>query len=201
MASYPNAAEGGALSYVVDPARSRFEIRAFAMGMLSAFGHNPTIIARGVTGEAWFRAEAPETSSVRLAIDPDSLAIAGDVNDKDRREMESTMKEEVLETSRHREIRFESSGMRATKLADGMYRMQIAGKMTLHGVERTVEIPCTVVADENLLRANGEFSIRQTDYRIRPVSAAGGTIKLKDELKFRFDLVAPRRKEGGDGGQ
>jgi hypothetical protein len=40
------------------------------------------------------------------------------------------------------------------------------------------------------LRAAGEFSIRQSDYEIRPASAAGGTVKLKDELKLSFDVAA-----------
>ena len=41
-----------------------------------------------------------------------------------------------------------------------------------------------------MLRANGEFSVRQTDYGIKPVSVAGGALKLKDELKCSFDIVA-----------
>ena len=32
--------------------------------------------------------------------------------------------------------------------------------------------------------------MRQSDYEIKPVSAAGGTVKLKDELKLSFDIVA-----------
>ena len=56
-------------------------------------------------------------------------------------------------------------------------------------------IPCTVMIDEERLRANGEFSIRQTDYGIRLVSVAGGTLKLKDELKFQFDMVGNRKRE------
>ena len=40
------------------------------------------------------------------------------------------------------------------------------------------------------LRAAGDFSMRQSDYEIRPVSAAGGTVKLKDELKLSFDITA-----------
>ena len=42
------------------------------------------------------------------------------------------------------------------------------------------------------LRANGEFTLRQTDFNIKPASAVGGTIKLKDELKFTFDIIATR---------
>ena len=48
---------------------------------------------------------------------------------------------------------------------------------------------------DDSLRANGEFTIRQTDYRIKLVSVAGGALKLKDELKFTFDIVANRKQE------
>ena len=48
------------------------------------------------------------------------------------------------------------------------------------------------------MRANGEFTIRQTDYGIRLISVAAGTLKLKDELKFTFDIVA-HRKQGAAG--
>jgi hypothetical protein len=47
--------------------------------------------------------------------------------------------------------------------------------------------------DGDTLRAYGEFSLRQTDYNIKLASVAGGTIKLKDELKFTFDMAARKQ--------
>ena len=102
MASFTNAAEGLAPSYVVDPGKSRFQVRASASGMLSAFGHNPTIAIRSFTGEAWFRPQAPEQSSLRLEIDA-GLA-RRDRRRRARRtasEMERAMRDEVLETARY----------------------------------------------------------------------------------------------------
>ncbi len=32
--------------------------------------------------------------------------------------------------------------------------------------------------------------MRQSDYGIKPVSIAGGTLKLKDEIDLSFDIVA-----------
>jgi len=197
MASIGNPAERAAPSFVVDAGTSRFMVRASATGLLSAFGHNPTIAIRSFTGEAWFRPEAPEQSLLRLVIDPASLAITGDVNDKDRREMERTMREEVLETNRFREIRFEGSAVHAARIAEGIFRLKIAGKLLLHGVERALEFPGNVIVGEDFLRANGDFSIRQTDYAIRLIAVAGGALRLKNELQFTFDIVAHRRKEGG----
>jgi polyisoprenoid-binding protein YceI len=198
MASSTNSAQKPAPSYLVDAGTSRFEVRASAIGLLSAFGHSPTVAIRRFTGEAWFRSQSPEMSSLRLEIDPSSLVVTGETPDKDRREMERTMQEEVLQTWRFSQIRFESSSCQATRLGEGLYRMRIFGKLTLHGVQRDLEIPCNVVAGDDFLRANGEFSIRQTNFGIRLVSAAGGTIRLKDELKFRFDIVARRFREPGD---
>ena len=183
--------------YVLDARGSRFVVRATAGGPFSAFGHNPTIAIRQFTGDVRFRPEAPEQSSLRLRIDPNSLAVTGEVNDKDRHEMERMMREEVLETSSFNEITFQSSTVEPNQIAAGMYRMKIAGKLNLHGVERDLEISCNVTAGEDSLRAYGDFTVRQTDYGIELVSVAGGAVKLKDELKFSFDIVAHRSRESG----
>jgi hypothetical protein len=44
------------------------------------------------------------------------------------------------------------------------------------------------------LRAFGNFSLLQTDYDLKLASVAGGALKVKDELKFSFNLVG-RKKE------
>jgi hypothetical protein len=44
------------------------------------------------------------------------------------------------------------------------------------------------------LHVAGDFSVRQSDYEIKPVSAAGGAVKMKDEIKLSFDIIA--RKDG-----
>jgi hypothetical protein len=53
-----------------------------------------------------------------------------------------------------------------------------------------VSIPARLVFNADNMRARGEFSLRQTSYGIKPVSIAAGTIKVKDEVKFSFDIVA-----------
>jgi len=189
-----NAADALAASYTLDAARSRFLVRAYATGLLSSFGHNPVIAIQSFTGEVSFRPDAPDQSSLRIKIDASSLAVTGSVNEKDRREIEQSMRQDVLETASYPEITFESASAQSTRIADGMYRVKIAGKLMLHGITRDLEITCNFTVDEETLRANGEFSIRQTEFAIRPVSAAGGTIKLKDELKFNFDIVGRRRR-------
>jgi hypothetical protein len=60
-------------------------------------------------------------------------------------------------------------------------------------VTRGERLSAQVAVTGDVLRAFGDFAIRQTDYRIQLASVAGGALKLKDELKFTFDIVARKR--------
>ena len=43
------------------------------------------------------------------------------------------------------------------------------------------------------LTAQGKVEIRQTDFGMRPVTAAGGSVKVKDEVTVTFAITASRR--------
>ena len=180
--------------YLIDKSSSRFTVRAFATGMLSSLGHSPTFAIRDFAGELEFSPDAPAASSLRLAIKADSLEVMDDIKSKDRQEMESTMNNTVLETAKYPEIAFASTSVSATQLGEGRYQAQLNGNLTLHGADAPGAIPAQVTLMGDMLRAGGEFPLLQTNYGIKPVSVAGGTLKLKDELKFAFDIVARKQE-------
>ena len=120
--------------YAIDPGVSMFTVRAFASGMFSAFGHNPTLAVRDFEGEARFSPEAPDEAQLRMKIKAGSLTVTDDMSDKDRREMERTMNQEVLDTSRYPEIVFESVKVSGSKAGDGQFFVNLVGTLTLHGV-------------------------------------------------------------------
>jgi len=179
--------------YAIDPGLSRFTVRAFASGMFSALGHNPTIAIRDFTGEAEFAPDTLERAELHLKIRSDSLAVMDDISDKDRREMESAMKQEVLETAKYPDIVFDSSNVSASRAGDGHYWINLVGNLSLHGVTSNQAVAAQVALNGDTLRAHGEFSLRQTAYGIKLVSVAGGALKLKDELKCSFDIVARKQ--------
>jgi polyisoprenoid-binding protein YceI len=187
------AAENAAARYVLDKSSSRFTVRAFATGMLSSLGHSPTFAIRDFAGEAHFDPTSPAEAALGLRIRADSLEVTDDIKSKDRREIESTMKESVLETARFPDIVFKSTKVSANKLGEGSYRVDVSGDLSLHGVTRAITVPVqlSVVGDE--FRAEGEVSLSQSSFGIPPVSIAGGTLKLKDELKFTFNILARKQ--------
>ena len=181
--------------YRIDAGMSRFTVRAFATGLFSSLGHNPTFAIRGYTGEAAFVPGSLEQASVRISVQADSLGVTDDISQKDRAEIESGMRQDVLETSIYPEIVFESSQLTANKMGEGAYAVNASGILALHGVTRSETIYAQVAVTGDTLRAYGEFSLRQTDYGIKLVSVAGGTLKVKDEVKISFDFTA-RKQEG-----
>jgi polyisoprenoid-binding protein YceI len=184
------AATTEVVTYRLAPEQSKFTVQAFAEGLFSAFGHDPVIQIRDFAGEVQFELGTFANASLRITVDPSSLAVNNEVKEKDRLEIERTMREEVLESAKYGEIVFQSNNISVNRLAEGRCRVRITGDLTLHGATQKnlwISAEATVSADS--LRAQGEFSLKQTDFGIRPYSAAGGTIKLKNELKFSFEMV------------
>ena len=190
----PDAAQTATDRFVIDGRSSRFTVRAFATGILSAMGHNPTIGIRDFSGEMSFDPEQLKADTFRIAVKSSSLGVQDDISDKDRREIERLMNQEVLETAKFPEILYEASGISVPKMGDALYSASLRGNLTLHGVIRGETITTRVALLGSMLRASGDFSLNQSDYAIKPVSVAGGALKVKDQLKFDFEIVARRQE-------
>jgi polyisoprenoid-binding protein YceI len=161
--------------------------------MLASMGHNPTLAIRDFSGEAVFDPAAPATASLRLEIRADSLEVTDEIKSKDRQEMESLMKQRVLESSKYPLIVFDSKEASSEEIGEGHYRVTINGTLSLHGVTRNLPVTAQVAVTGDMVKAYGEFSILQSNFGIPPFSAAGGALRLKDELKFAFDIVARKQ--------
>lgn len=180
------------LRYRIDSGQSKFIVRALVGGLLSSFGHNHTIAIREFAGEANLTPNSVEPASLQMTIKADSLAVLDKVSEGDKKEIEAKMRNEVLETGSYPTIVFKSTNISAAKTAEGQYSVQIWGDVTLHGITKSIWFKGQMTLSANTLRCRGEFALRQSEFKIKPVSVAGGTIKVKDEVKFSFDIVASK---------
>src|SRR5262249_48950602 len=149
---------------------------------------------QGFSGEVSFVPDTFADAVLRLEVDARALTVLDDVKEKDRLEIEQTMFNEVLEISKYPEIVFQSSAVTATRVTAERYKVRVIGNLMLHGVTRNgiwITAQATVSGEE--IRAQGDFTLKQTDYNIKPVSIAAGALKLKDEMKFTFDLIARKQ--------
>ena len=161
----------------VDLEQSTITVHVGKSGLFSAAGHEHTVsapIAAGAVndsegGRIWFRVD-----TAKMTVLPE----------KDQEAVQTTMQRSVLESAKFPEISFESTSIR--KIGDR--RWSVIGNLTLHGETRSI----TVDVHSNGGAYLGASKIRQTQFGIHPVSAAGGTVKVKDELKIDFRMIVDK---------
>jgi polyisoprenoid-binding protein YceI len=99
---------------------------------------------------------------------------------------------EVLDVNRFQRISFHS--ITAERQAAGKWLVR--GELELHG--RIREISLNAYLEKG--RYKGSATVRQSDYGIVPISIAGGTVKVKDEVTIDFDVAISDRLAIGPGG-
>jgi polyisoprenoid-binding protein YceI len=94
---------------------------------------------------------------------------------------------EVLDSNQFHEIRFRANNVKEES-AD---HFLLAGTLSLHGKTRPISFH--VVRSSGHYR--GDVMLKQRDFGITPVTVAGGTVKVKDELKIEFDISAGAKSQ------
>jgi polyisoprenoid-binding protein YceI len=178
------------VKFKIDAAASRFTVQAFATGLLSAFGHNPTIAIRGYDGEIQFNPDTIGNASVRVTVRTDALEVVDEMKNDDRKQLEQAMYDQVLEPDRFPTAGYESKQITVQADSAEQWRVHVTGELSFHGVTQNHSFDARVSYMGTMMRIAGEFPLRQSDYGIKPVSFAGGALRLKDELKFSFEMVA-----------
>lgn len=177
------ALPGLAQPRAIDPKRSTVTVRVFKSGLFRAFADDHVIKAPLAEGSL----DDAGTMTVRLDIDVRAMRVLDPgLSPNDRRDVQTRMlSPEVLDADRFPRIRFRSVAIQGGA-AD---RWSIRGELEVHGQTRPVTV--------NVVRGQGHYkgstSLKQTDFGITPISIAGGTVKVKDEIKIDFDIVAAER--------
>lgn len=182
------------MKFALDTNASRFTVQAFATGMLSTFGHNPKIAIRDYDGEIQFAPDTYDSAVVRVTVRASAMDVQDEMSNDDRKKLEQTMYD-ALEVQRFPTAVYETKQITVQKQSAEMLLAQATGALSFHGVTQTQSVNARVTRLGTMLRISGDFSLRQSDYGVRPVSFAGGALRLKDELKFTFELVARMQEE------
>lgn len=180
---------GTSVQYSIDPKASQFTVQAFASGLISAVAHSPKIAIREWSGTVSFVPEKITDANLRVVIKVASLEVLDEMRESDRQQLHRVMYDDVLEKLRFPEVVFESTSITAERLRESLFRVNVEGRLSLHGHTNPQTIVCQVAFGIDSFRAHGQFTLLQTDYGIRIASIAGATLKLQDELKFTFYVV------------
>jgi polyisoprenoid-binding protein YceI len=176
------AAAASAEERAIDTGKSVMTVRVYKAGLLSSVaGHDHEITAPIAGGTVDIKAH-----QVELRMKTGALQVRDrEGSEKDRAEIQSTMLgPEVLEAERHPEIVFRATGAEPM----GADSWRVNGNLSLHGQTRAVAVEVRETDGHYL----GTSRFKQTDFGIKPVKVAGGTIRVKDEVRVEFDIQLTR---------
>ncbi|HTS75388.1 MAG TPA: YceI family protein [Bryobacteraceae bacterium] len=161
----------------IDVSRSAIVIHVFKAGLFSAAGHEHWVDAPISSGTIDESAQTGEftVETARMTVRPDPK-----VDAKTQAQIQKDMDELTLNTREYPQITFRSRSVESS--ADGW---RITGELTLHGVTKAIRLDASKQGDAYVART----TLKQTDYRIKPISVAGGTVKVKDEIELEFHIV------------
>jgi polyisoprenoid-binding protein YceI len=181
LAAAPAAGE----TRTIDPTSSSLTVHVSKSGVFSAFADNHEIRAPIAAGTADDGADA----RVEITVDAGRLTVLDpNLAPAKREEVQRRMLgPEVLDVARFAKIRFRST--KVAPLAEGRWRVE--GVLELHGRSAPVAFDLTGTKE----RCRGSATLSQRAFGIEPISIAGGTVKVKDEVKIDFEIATHAKSE------
>ncbi|HEV7645263.1 MAG TPA: YceI family protein [Pyrinomonadaceae bacterium] len=176
--------------YQIDAAQSQFMVHAFRGGLLYFKGHDHFIKVGDFSGTVELTPSVVSPATLNMSIKTDSLEETGaDFTAEQKGIIKKELNEIVMESAKYPEITFHSTEVTGT-LNGAAYQAKIGGDITLHGVTKHITIPATVTFDGETLRAKGEFKLNRKDFNVNATDAFHGTVRVKHDVKFTFDIAA-----------
>jgi len=167
----------------IDLKRSSLTVHVFRSGLLSAFGDDHEIRAPTTSGEV----EDGDAPAVEISVDARSMTVLDpDLAPAKRSEVQKRMLgPDVLDVAQFTEIRFRSTLVKP--LAPGRWRVE--GVLMLHGRSRPLSFEVT----ETNGTVRGSATLSQRAFGIQPISVAGGTVKVRDDVQVDFEIALSGR--------
>ncbi|MBL9083437.1 MAG: YceI family protein [Planctomycetales bacterium] len=96
----------------------------------------------------------------------------------------------VLDVAKHPSAEFVVRAVRALPPRQGVAGnlFQLDGEFTLHGVKKPLGMTIVVDSVNGWVHAYGDFTMKQTDFSIKPFSKFLGAVGVTDELRVYGDL-------------
>jgi polyisoprenoid-binding protein YceI len=179
-------------TFSIDEAKSSASAHVGKTGFASFAGHEHVVLARKMQGEVVLDAENLAQSSVDLIIDTRALKVREEGEpDGDAPKVEQAMRApNQLAVDEHRTIHFRSSTVTGKQTGPGAFELAVAGDLSLHGVSKPFTVQIKAELKEKVLVAAGKLVIKLSDFGIEPTKAAGGLVKVENDVPVEFKIAA-----------
>lgn len=197
-AVYREAEGAGAEVFTLDAAASTVRLFVYRGGKAARAGHNHVLGVSRFEGYVHLDAVSPADSRFDLRVPVDALviddpawreAIGGTFGAvRSESDIEGTRRNllgpKVLDAAQFPVVELRSQAVA------GDWPLLVADvAITVKGVTHVQPVLLHLRREGALLRASGEFVLRQSDFGINPFSVLGGLMAVQDMIGITFDLV------------
>jgi len=182
-------------TYSIDEKASSIHLHVGKTGIGSFAGHEHNIFAPQLLGEVNADFDNLPGSTVEVTVNARTMSVSEEGEPKgDAPKVQQAMRgPNVLNVQRFPIIRFRSQKVTGKKLSASSYEMEVQGEMSLHGTVKPMVVPLKVEVQGDTLTANGKMTIKQSEFGIKPTTAAGGLVQVEDDVPVEFRIVARAR--------
>ena len=187
---------GGHLASV-DAAHSRLQILALRGGTAAALGHNHVLTAPRLQGWLWTPEAGLDGARFALSLRLDELELdAPELRATLGPDFASRLDAEALAGTRAHMLgpenleadRYPLLRVRSVSISGALPQLQAEVEIELHGQRRRQMLALEAWQEEGSWRTRGAFTVRQSEFGVRPYSVLGGLLAVQDELKISFEL-------------
>lgn len=178
-------------TFTIDPTQSQITATLLQEGWISRRYATHRVEVRSFRGQIQLAAQ--DETQVALTVEAEMRSLVNvdkGMSDLERREFHSLLQNEVLTTAKFPTSKFTANSMFNVVRAGVEGSFALNGELTLRGVTRRVAVPVKVTLSGAELRATGEAKFKQSDFDLKPFAKGLGMIKIGDEVKINFTIVA-----------
>jgi polyisoprenoid-binding protein YceI len=176
--------------YTLDLNQSRVILTLTQEGLLSKRYPTHQVAVNNFNGKITLPRDERQTAVEFEAEAKSFVNVDKAMSEFERRGFHDVLQNKVLESERFPFIKFKAVSVSDLKKTGAARSFTLNGEVHLRGVTKSVSLPVSVTLTNDQLRATGEAKLKQSDFGIEPYSGNMGLVKIGDELKVNFSIVA-----------
>jgi hypothetical protein len=195
---YRDAVAKGETVYSIDPAQSVLVIEVHRAGSLARLGHDHVVASHDIQGLV-----APDVGRADLYVELNRLVV-DEPNLRSQAGFDTQPSDEDISGTRRNMLnelqtdQYPFARISVSAIGTGDARSQLRVAVTLRETTRELTAPVQIQRSTDAISVNGNLSLRQTDFGLKPLSVLGGAIQVQDQIDLRFRIRATRVGRAGD---
>jgi polyisoprenoid-binding protein YceI len=179
-----------ARSYTFDASASEINVILTQEGLISRRYPTHRVVAKSFNGKIELPKDETKMTAEMEAEAKTMTNMDTAMGEFERKEFHAVLRNTVLEADKFPTIKFVTTSVSELKKTGDQRSFTLNGDLTLHGVTKRVALPVSATINETELRATGEAKLKQSDFGMKPFEKGLGLIKIGDEVKVTFTVVA-----------